>query len=229
MTLTRGRSRKRQARIEAFLQGLRQSGWTVGRNVQIDYRWGAGDTERYRTYAAELVALAPDVILANGSCDRGSVAADDPYRADRVRAGRRPGRRWLGRELGATGRQHDRLYAIRIQHQRENGWSCSSRSRPGVTRAAVIRDSAIAASVGQIGRDAIRGAILRRGAEPGRHRRRRRDRARDHCIRARVERRPDRDGGRVGDASSRADHRRWRPATACPRSIPTASSPRAAA
>ena len=47
-------------------RGLQQLGWTVGRNVRIDYRWSAGDAERIRRYAAELVALAPDVILAYG-------------------------------------------------------------------------------------------------------------------------------------------------------------------
>ena len=55
------------ARIAAFLQNLQQLGWIDGRNVRIDTRWGAGDADRYRKYAAELVALAPDVILANSS------------------------------------------------------------------------------------------------------------------------------------------------------------------
>jgi len=55
-----------QARIAAFLQGLQQLGWADGRNLQIDTRWGAGDADRFRKYAAELVALAPDVILAAG-------------------------------------------------------------------------------------------------------------------------------------------------------------------
>jgi putative ABC transport system substrate-binding protein len=55
-----------QARIAAFLQGLGELGWIVGRNVRIDYRWGAGYAERYRAIAAELVALAPDVVLALG-------------------------------------------------------------------------------------------------------------------------------------------------------------------
>ena len=55
-----------QARIAAFLQGLQQLGWTDGRNVRIDIRWAAGDADRIRRYAAELVALAPDVILATG-------------------------------------------------------------------------------------------------------------------------------------------------------------------
>ena len=55
------------ARISAFLQGLQQLGWTDGRNVMIDYRWGAGDSERIRKSATELLALAPDVILAIGA------------------------------------------------------------------------------------------------------------------------------------------------------------------
>ena len=52
-----------QARIAAFQQGLQELGWSVGRNVRIDYRWGGGD-DRFRKNASELVALAPDVILA---------------------------------------------------------------------------------------------------------------------------------------------------------------------
>jgi hypothetical protein len=64
-----------QARLLAFAQELAQAGWIDGRNVRIDIRWGAGDPERIRKYAAELVALAPDVILASGGttlghCDR---------------------------------------------------------------------------------------------------------------------------------------------------------------
>jgi putative ABC transport system substrate-binding protein len=53
-----------QARNAAFLQGLQELGWTVGRNVRIDYRWGGGNADRHRGLAAELVALTPDVILA---------------------------------------------------------------------------------------------------------------------------------------------------------------------
>ena len=55
------------ARVTTFAQGLEQLGWTVGRNVRIDYRWGAVDADHSRRYAAELVALASDVILASGS------------------------------------------------------------------------------------------------------------------------------------------------------------------
>lgn len=56
-----------QARLAAFLQGLQEAGWSVGRNVRIDIRWSAGDRELYRRHAAELVALTPDVILASGA------------------------------------------------------------------------------------------------------------------------------------------------------------------
>jgi putative tryptophan/tyrosine transport system substrate-binding protein len=55
-----------QARGNAFVQALQERGWSDGRNVRIEYRWGLGDPERLRKYAAELVALAPDVILAGG-------------------------------------------------------------------------------------------------------------------------------------------------------------------
>src|SRR6476620_12731448 len=56
-----------QARLAAFAQGLQQAGWTVGENIQIDYRWGAGNPDTMRKHAAELVSLAPDVILAHSS------------------------------------------------------------------------------------------------------------------------------------------------------------------
>jgi putative tryptophan/tyrosine transport system substrate-binding protein len=52
-----------QARIGAFLQGLQQSGWTIGRNIRVDTRWSGGDGELYRRQATELAASAPDVIL----------------------------------------------------------------------------------------------------------------------------------------------------------------------
>src|SRR4029450_11264153 len=60
-----------QRRVLAFAQALAQSGWTDGRNVRIDIRWGAADPERIRRYVAELVALAPDVILTVGSATTG--------------------------------------------------------------------------------------------------------------------------------------------------------------
>ena len=62
-----------QSRLTTFLQGLAQVGWTEGRNARIDIRWGAGDAERIRGHAAELIALAPDLILTAGSPITGRV------------------------------------------------------------------------------------------------------------------------------------------------------------
>ncbi|MFY9883090.1 MAG: ABC transporter substrate-binding protein [Pseudolabrys sp.] len=56
-----------QARLAAFQQGMQQLGWTDGGNMRIDVRWGADDVDRERRYAAELVALAPDIVLASGT------------------------------------------------------------------------------------------------------------------------------------------------------------------
>src|SRR5215472_14911012 len=56
-----------QARMEAFQQGLQQAGWSIGRNVQLDIRWATPDAAKIRQQATELVALAPDVILASSS------------------------------------------------------------------------------------------------------------------------------------------------------------------
>jgi putative tryptophan/tyrosine transport system substrate-binding protein len=65
-----------QARHTAFIQGLQELGWSDGHNVRLDVRWGAGDRDSIRSYAAELVALAPDVILAISSP---TVAAAYPH------------------------------------------------------------------------------------------------------------------------------------------------------
>ena len=128
-----------QESMVAFRRGLQQLGWTVGRNVQIDYRWSAGDADRRRKYAAELVALAPDVILASG----GSIIAPllqathtvpivftlvvDPVGNGFVDSLARPGGHVTGFtnfEYGLTGKWVELLKEI----------------APGVTRAAVIRD-----------------------------------------------------------------------------------------
>jgi hypothetical protein len=75
-----------KARLGAFLQGLQQLGWTIGRNVQIEYRWGAGDPDRTRGYAAELAAARAGRHPGRWRLGRGVVAAGDPHRADRVHA-----------------------------------------------------------------------------------------------------------------------------------------------
>jgi len=90
----------------AFVQALQELGWTDGRNVRIVYRFAVGDADRLRRYAAELVALAPDVILAGGTPTVAGVATGDPHSADRVRECRRSGRARLGRQPGAARRQH---------------------------------------------------------------------------------------------------------------------------
>ena len=97
-----------QGRLRAFVQELQQLGWIDGRNVQIDLRWGEGDAERYRRYAAELVALAPEVILAGGGSSVGPLlqatrsvpivftAVTDPVAGGFVASLARPGRNATG-------------------------------------------------------------------------------------------------------------------------------------
>ena len=65
------------ARYTAFLQGPQALGWTDGRHVRIDVRWSAGDAQRARKYAAEIVALSPDVIMTNGSIPAGLLSRAD--------------------------------------------------------------------------------------------------------------------------------------------------------
>src|SRR5260221_4522266 len=60
-----------QTRLAAFVQNLQQLGWTDGRNVRIDYRWGGGDADRVRKYAAALLALRPDLVFASGGAREG--------------------------------------------------------------------------------------------------------------------------------------------------------------
>src|SRR5258707_15278173 len=62
-----------QTRLAAFVQNLQQLGWTDGRNVRIDYRWGGGDADRVRKYAAALLALRPDLVFASGGAVGGVV------------------------------------------------------------------------------------------------------------------------------------------------------------
>jgi hypothetical protein len=79
--------------LAAFQQALQELGWTLGRNVRIDTRWAADDAERLRSHAAELVTLAPDAVLAQGSL---SVAA-----SGKIKNRRRPGRPRPGRKASA--------------------------------------------------------------------------------------------------------------------------------
>jgi putative tryptophan/tyrosine transport system substrate-binding protein len=138
-----------QARNAAFLQGLGELGWTVGRNVRIDYRWGAGETDRIR-YAAELVALAPDVILATSGATVGALqqasravpivfaGAVDPVGSGFVDSLAKPGGNTTGFllfEYGMSGKWLELLKQI----------------APSVTRAAVFRDTGNPAGNAQFG------------------------------------------------------------------------------
>jgi hypothetical protein len=107
-----------QSWVGAFLQGLAQSGWITGRNISIETRWTKFNTEDTRKYAAELVALGPDVIVATGTSTR-ILVATDPHGADRVSARRRSGRRRSGSKSGAAGRQRHWVYELRNWCQRE--------------------------------------------------------------------------------------------------------------
>ena len=137
-----------QARLAAFVQGLQQLGWTDGRNVRIDTRWAAADPDRFRRYAAELVALAPDVIFASGGSGVGPllqatrtlpivfVQVTDPVGAGFVDSLAQPGGNATGFaqfEYGISGKWLELLKQI----------------APRVTRAAVLRDPAIASGAGQ--------------------------------------------------------------------------------
>ena len=137
-------------RIVAFQQGLRQLGWIEGRNLRIETQWAGGSAEAIRKHSAELAALAPDVILAHGSATVGSllmvtsalpivfVAVTDPVGAGFVENLAHPGG-------NATG-------FIMFEYSLSGKWlELLKQIAPGVTRVAVVRDSAIGAGPGQFG------------------------------------------------------------------------------
>jgi ABC-type uncharacterized transport system substrate-binding protein len=139
-----------QARIAAFTQGLQEVGWVVGRNVRIDIRWAAGDAERSRRYAAELVALAPNVFLASGGTTIGPLQqaardipivfaqVSDPVGAAVVETLARPGGNVTGFtqfEYGMAGKWLELLKEI----------------SPRLSRAAVLRDPSVPPGIGQLG------------------------------------------------------------------------------
>jgi putative tryptophan/tyrosine transport system substrate-binding protein len=139
-----------QARFGAFLQGLQQAGWSIGRNMRIDARWATADAAEIRKHAAELVALAPDVIVAVGASTVApllqmtrTVPVVFPFAADPVGAGfvdnlARPGGNatgFISYEFSLSGKYLELLKEI----------------APDVTRAAVLRDAAISTGIGQFG------------------------------------------------------------------------------
>ena len=139
-----------QARITAFLQELPQLGWIDGRNIRVDTRWTKGNPDDTRKYAAELVALAPDVILATGVSTVGPLmqltrtvpivfpAISDPVAAGLVDSLARPGGNatgFLAFEYSLGGKWPELLKQI----------------APSVRRAAVLRDAATPSGIGQFG------------------------------------------------------------------------------
>jgi putative tryptophan/tyrosine transport system substrate-binding protein len=137
------------ARVAAFLQEMQQLGWTDGRNMRVEIRWATGNDDDIRKYAAELIALAPDVILANGSAGVGPLLeatrtvpivfaiVPDPVGAGFVESLARPGGNATGFlmfEYGISAKWLELLKEI----------------APGVTRAAVIQDPTLSAGIGQL-------------------------------------------------------------------------------
>src|SRR6201993_5115274 len=133
--------------ITAFAQGLAELGWTVGRNARIEYRWGAGDLDRFRRYAVELVALSPDVVLATagsivGALQQASrtgpivfVRTIDPVGGGWVDSLSRPGTNATGFaafEFSMSGKWLELLKEL----------------APGIKRVAVIRDPSVPAGSG---------------------------------------------------------------------------------
>ena len=139
-----------QTWLGAFLQGLQQSGWTIGRNVQIDTRWATANADAVRRNAAELVALAPDVIFANGASTLGPLlnvtrtvpivfaAVADPVGAGFVHNLARPGG-------NATG-------FMAFEYSISAKWlELLKQIAPSVKRVAVLRDPTTTSGIGQFG------------------------------------------------------------------------------
>ena len=200
-----------KARLAAFLQGLQALGWTDGRNVRIDTRSAAGDAERIRRYAAELVALAPDVILASGGQVVGGIAPGDPHRADRVHADPDPVGAGFVASLAQPGGNATGF--TQFEYGISAKWlELLKEIAPRVTRAAVLRDPHHTRRDRPVRHNPGCGAVARGGVAPDRCAQRARDRASRHGIRTRGEWRPDRDGESVGERSSRTDYHAGGPA-----------------
>ena len=139
-----------RARVTTFLEALQGLGWREGHNLQIDYRWGTGDTNRHRVNIAELLALAPDVILVHGSTIMGPVqratqtvpivfvSVADPIAGGFIDSLAKPGRNATGftsSDYGMAGKWLELLKQI----------------APQVTRVAVLRDPLQVSGGGQLG------------------------------------------------------------------------------
>jgi putative ABC transport system substrate-binding protein len=155
---------KFRAAVAAFVERMRQFGWSEGRNIRFDYRWGGGNAEVIRKQAAELVTLAPDAIIVSGTAAIAPlvkatrtvpivfVAVPDPVGAGYVDSMARPG----GNVTGFTNFEYG-VSAKWLQLLKEIA--------PDVKRAAVLRDADLAAGTGQFG--AIQAVALPLNVEVG--------------------------------------------------------------
>ena len=171
-----------QSWIGAFLQGLAQAGWITGRNIRIETRWTKFDAEETRKYAAELVALAPDVILAAGTSTVGpllrltrTVPIVFPLAADPVAAG-------LVESLARPGGNATGFMSFEFGYQREMART-AQRGRTRRKASGGPSNSCYSGRTRPIRRDPGCGAVARGRAAPDRYARRRGDRARCRCIR----------------------------------------------
>jgi putative tryptophan/tyrosine transport system substrate-binding protein len=103
----------------AFQQALQDSGWTEGRDIKIEYRWGSGDARVIRTYAAELIGLAPEVIVTRGSTALRTLQQETNSIPLVFVTVSRSSRQRIRGQLGKTGRQYYGVYAIRIYYGRK--------------------------------------------------------------------------------------------------------------
>ena len=108
-----------RSRVLAFQEALREAGWVEGRNIRIDYRWAAGDLDRIRAYAVEIVGLAPEAILGASTPVLAALRKETPNHTDCIHGGLRSRRRRLCCESGATGRQSYRICEFRTGDGRE--------------------------------------------------------------------------------------------------------------
>src|SRR6516164_223917 len=135
--------------VAALVQALKERGWIVGTNIQIDYRWAAGDSKLYRKYAPELIALAPNVILVVGGIGTGElqratstipivfVGTTDPVNRGLIESMARPGGNTTGfieYEFGLSGKWLELLKQI----------------APKISRVIVVRDPSETSGIGQL-------------------------------------------------------------------------------
>ena len=107
-----------QRDLQAFRDGLQALGWSAGKTILIEYRYASADPAQMDIYAAELVGLPAEVILAGGSCC-GRLAKGDADYSNRLCTSRGPAQPKVRRKPGASRRQCDWLYEFRVRYERE--------------------------------------------------------------------------------------------------------------